>query len=164
MAGVLPAIVIGIDPGKGGALAAFVIQGDRYKLSVCLDFDEKTIVEYFKSVIYLQPEVFIENVHAAPGQGVTSMFSFGKNFGWWLGLLDSLLTEKSTHLVAPQSWSPIMLGHNPNYKKQNNKLVALDEARKLFGNTYFSRKKDNGRADASLIACYGIRYIIKGLV
>ena len=37
-----------------------------------------------------QISAVLERVHAMPGQGVTSMFSFGANYGYWRGVLQGL--------------------------------------------------------------------------
>lgn len=157
----LPSTVLGIDPGKTGAMAVFELQGGDYRLEDCVDFNEKEIISYLHDLTG-DTEAFLENVHAAPGQGVVSMFSFGENFGWWRGVLSAV--DIPVTLVAPQSWSPRMLGGNPKYRSSNKKEISLEEARKKFTPSFFCRKKDNGRADASWIGAYAIQYILGGSV
>jgi hypothetical protein len=49
----------------------------------------------------------LELVHAMPGQGVTSVFSFGASFGYWKGFLDSQAMPYIT--VTPQKWQKTVL-------------------------------------------------------
>ena len=51
--------------------------------------------------------VFIEKVHSMPGQGVASMFNFGKGYGIWIGILAALKISKT--LVTPQEWKKEMM-------------------------------------------------------
>jgi crossover junction endodeoxyribonuclease RuvC len=96
--------------------------------------------------------VFVEKVSAMPGQGVTSMFSFGRNFGQWEGAIAALGCE--IHYVTPQRWKKVMLADAPKGKE-----AARMKALQLF--PYLAeelkRKKDNGRAEALLIGEYGRR-------
>lgn len=48
------------------------------------------------------PVCVIESVHAMPGQGVTSMFTFGRGYGFLLGVLMSHSFKIVT--VTPQRW------------------------------------------------------------
>lgn len=97
---------------------------------------------------------FIEKVGAMPGQGVTSMFSFGYGFGVWMGILAALKIPHT--LVTPQAWKKEMFA---GYDKDTDSRVI---ARRLFPvqtEESLSRKKDHGRADALLIAEYGRRHM-----
>src|SRR5690625_4845267 len=93
--------LIAIDPGKSGGMALFesgnAVEAHKYTQpdeaaewvrSVCIRYDATTAA--------------IEQVGAMPGQGVTSMFSFGENFGWWQGLLIGL--DIPFIRVRPQEW------------------------------------------------------------
>lgn len=165
--------VLGIDPGKTGAMAIFertsVTVGDSvfptYKLIDICDYGNTSkIIHNIANLLYIM--AFIENVHAAPGQSVSAMFNFGQNFGWWKGVLDAF--DIPYQLIAPQSWSPYMLG-----KAANKKTRAREVATKKFsrgvdittddeGKSWFRLAKHDGRADACLIAWYGIKkYVLE---
>ena len=96
--------------------------------------------------------VYIEKVSAMPGQGVTSMFSFGRNFGQWEGVASALRFE--VYYVTPQRWQKVMLADMPKGKE-----TARMQALRLF--PYLAErlkfKKNHGRADAVLIGEYGRR-------
>ena len=159
---------LGIDPGQTGALSIFEqcpIDGEWY-LNTVFDYDKESLVTVLKKVVdHNCCSVVMEAVHAAPGQGVSSMFKFGANFGWWLGVLDTLLISYT--LVSPQKWQGTLFR---KYKtptgglKGTSKEISLKVAKELFSRErdtqgVFERKKDHGRADASLIGWYGIQQL-----
>lgn len=112
---------IAIDPGKSGALAWIDNKG-IYHSSDCPD----TISEMADLAIKVftesngHVEAIIESVHAMPGQGVTSMFSFGENFGAWQGIISSLGVP--TIEVTPQRWQKI-IGNLPKEKNERKKAL-----------------------------------------
>lgn len=163
--------VFGVDPGKTGALSIFSYIDGEYYLRYILDYDtDKPMIPYsiqdkVEEVTAGHCIAFIENVHAAPGQSVSAMFNFGQNLGWWKGLFDALEIEYK--LIAPQSWSPVMLGITDDKKNK-----AREVAKNLFSrdndckcgsdvSPWFRLKKHDGRADSALIAWYGIQKYIK---
>jgi crossover junction endodeoxyribonuclease RuvC len=96
-----------------------------------------------------QPDcAWIERVHAMPKQGVTSSFAFGLSYGLARGVLAAL--GVSVTLVTPQEWKKsFRLGPDKNEAR----LVAA----RLFPEnaSYFTRAKDDGRAEAALLALFG---------
>jgi crossover junction endodeoxyribonuclease RuvC len=160
-------VTIGIDPGNTGAIAVIYPNG-----VVMHDTPVEIATKGKKSSISALPSemaailadvvdqcssegwglhVAIEKVGAMPGQGVTSMFNFGKGFGMWLGILAALRIPYT--LVTPQAW-----------KKEIMKGVSDKDAARGVGCRLFpavarelARKKDIGRADALLIAEWGRR-------
>jgi len=102
--------------------------------------------------------IYIEKVHAMPGQGVSSMFKFGKVYGEVLGAIKS---ENIPHtLITPQKWQKeIFQGIETKLKPKEKALIA---AKRLFPNESFlatprSRKPHDGMVDALLLAEYGRR-------
>ena len=93
---------------------------------------------------------YVETVHAMPGQGVTSMFSFGKAAGTIEGVLAGL--EIPVTFVTPQAWK------KPLGLLKKDKDVSRTLAIQLFPalSEQLKRKKDGGRADALLIARHGM--------
>lgn len=90
----------------------------------------------------------IEKVAARPGQGTTSMFSFGRSFGNLEGVLAGLMIPY--RLVTPQTWQKAL-------KLAPGKGASRQRAMELFpGHAgLFKRVKDDGRSDSALIALYG---------
>ena len=147
---------IGIDPGLDGAIAVMcngeitLIDTPTVSNGKKLDMDLYAISRLLKGFICSQDcFVAIEAVHAMPGQGVTSMFSFGKGFGMWLGILAAL--DIPHQPVAPQTWKKVMLADGGKEKD-----AARVKAHQLYPQIadQLSRKRDHGRADALLMAAW----------
>lgn len=155
-------IYLGIDPGLDGAIA--YVGTDPHVVHV-VDTPTLTVTSSAGSrreynlaemrnllTLYHVDMAFVEKVHSMPGQGVRSMFTMGAGYGAWLGLLAGL--QIPTTLVTPQRWKKVMLA-DQGQDKDASRLRAIQ----LFPTeaAYFARKKDDGRAEAALIAEYGRR-------
>lgn len=137
---------LGIDPGASGALALY-----SRDTADAWDFDPATMLQTLMEILAQESIklAVVEHVGAMPGQGVTSMFSFGQNFGWWLGTLGALGVP--VLLVRPQRWQKA-LGIPPKADKTDK--PALPVARRMFPLLDLHRKKDHGKADALMLAYY----------
>ena len=151
-------ITIGIDPGKTGAVAIFdggwtVV--DCPTVTAKIGKSIKQIPDPGLMSEILRPyagraRVALEKVHAMPGQGVSSMFSFGTNYGIWQGIVAAF--EMPITLVTPQSWKKAMLaGMGKGKDEARIRALQLFPALK----SSLGRKRDIGRADALLIGEYG---------
>lgn len=147
-------IYIGIDPGKDGALA----QIDHDGVASIVTWDPEGYAGALGGA-WLQGGnciVCLEHVGAMPGQGVTSMFSFGENFGFIKGLL--VANELPYELVRPQKW-----------KKEfgiSGKNQSVEVCKRLFPSvslrrTEKCRKDHDGMAEALLMAEYARRYFAR---
>lgn len=104
---------VGFDPGKEGAFC--LMQDGLMPVVVTfpfngLEMDLRFIYEWLRRIddSYLSPPTLvIEKVHAMPGQGVTSMFTFGSGFGELKALAKILAYP--TILVTPQEWKKHVL-------------------------------------------------------
>lgn len=143
-------IYIGIDPGKDGAMAIIVPDGvsvfpfgeDGYKnaLDGLRGFADNC-------------RCCLERVNAMPGQGVTSMFKFGENFGFIQGLLTACSIPYE--LVTPQKWKK-------EFQITGDKNRSVAVCKRLFPGVSLRRtdgcKKDHdGMAEALLMAEYARR-------
>ena len=147
--------VIGIDPGKSGAIAVWDEGID--KAIKCPDSPEK-MANIFNSIMtnsWIDGDgkivAYIEQVHAFPTDGRSSAFKFGKNYGEWLGVLGALRIK--TIYVTPQKWMK-------HYKEKFNMALPKDKQqrkRKLkeIAAKYTDKKVTLYNADAILIAVYG---------
>ena len=151
-------LIIGIDPGLTGALAAIHPAGN-------IDFHDTPILKLGKkntcnpsamSALLREYQgstegllVGIEKIHSMPGQGVASTFTFGEGYGIWLGILAALAI--SHELITPQAWKKGMMDGQAK-DKDGSRLIAL----RLFPESaeQLKLKKHHGRADAVLIAEY----------
>ena len=144
---------IGIDPGKGGAIA--VISGSE---AFATDFKDSCIalvIEEQVSLLRSQGHTIkacIEAVHSFPGQGVASSFAFGKAYGEALGALDALFVPYFT--VSPQKWQKTL----PAMPKKKDGAAAHKRALKMEAQRRFPQCKPTLKTcDALLIAEYARR-------
>ena len=151
-------IFIGIDPGLNGAIA--FLDTEKGHLSV-VDMPVLELIRNGKakrevsahglsSVFTLAENVshaVLERVGAMPGQGVTSVFSFGRS----VGLVEGVLAARgiTASIVTPQAWQKAA-------GVRGGKDGSRQRAMELFPNYagLFARKKDDGRADAACMAWY----------
>jgi hypothetical protein len=140
-------IYIGIDPGKGGGIC-FIKDRHTAKAYKCPE-----TIEGMASLVKKETRGYkikvatIEHVHSMPRDGVVSAFSFGRNFGSWLGILHALNIGVS--LTSPQKW---MKKYHPLPKEKKSRKHRL---RDLAKNHYPGIYCTLATADAILIAKYG---------
>jgi crossover junction endodeoxyribonuclease RuvC len=89
----------------------------------------------------------VERVGAMPGQGVTSMFSFGLACGIVHGALGAL--EVPMELVTPQQWKQEMHVGRDNARQRASQLLPA-------GSRLWPLVKHDGRAEAALIGLWAI--------
>lgn len=155
-------IVAGIDPGKTGALS--ILQENN--LVACFDVptiklkgkDRPAWSEWEKTwtiaLAFPPPDmIVIEDIAARPGQGVTSMFSFGRSLGFVHAI--AAHARVPLHFVTPAVWKGKLGLLN------SDKGASREKARTLFpaSERHFTRVKDDGRAEAALLAYYGRKYL-----
>lgn len=140
---------IGIDVGKKGGIA--VISDNNIEVYPYSDDCLKTVCEKVKN-----QDVFcvVEKVGAMHGQGVTSMFNFGKSFGYILGVLEAYRIPYQ--LVNPQIWKKEF-----NLLKKD-KAESIKVCKRLYPTisllpTDRCTKESDGMAEALLICTYGKR-------
>ena len=154
-------IIIGIDPGIAGAICFFsegnvidvidmptMAEGKKNKRQVNgrQIFNEITLIKnkFFNQKI----GVVVEQVSAMPGQGVTSMFNFGQSFGVIKGICSAM--ELPIFYVRPVKWKKYF--NLINSEKDASRAKAIEMFPKI--SHKLSKKKDNNKADAILIAQY----------
>lgn len=162
-------VFCGIDPGKDGCLA---ILGYR-ETPILIPFSESEYANQLRRVVPLnytattvetvqavwslgpiEPFCVVEHVNAMPGQGVTSCFSFGQNFGFILGLLTAFRIPYE--LVRPLKWKK-------EFSCTSDKNTSIEVAQRLFPGvdlrrTPQCRKPHDGVAEALLLAEWGRRH------
>ena len=141
-------IYIGIDPGKAGAVC--FLMGDQIKTIKCPKTTHdmaEDLIDIEKTSMFLSGiTAVVEKVHAFPGQGVTSCFNFGYNYGVWLGILSALKIPYK--LVSPQKW---MKHYSvPKMEKKDRKHYLKQLAQQM----YPKHKVTLYNADAILLANY----------
>jgi crossover junction endodeoxyribonuclease RuvC len=151
-------LFIGIDPGLSGAIAFYDLESGRLSVDDMPTVeikrngkDKKEINPHALADIFTGIDVpcsaVLERVGAMPGQGVTSVFSFGRSVGVIEGVLAASFIKVT--IVTPQTWQKAA-------GVRGGKDGARLRASELFPAyaPLFSRKKDDGRADAALMAWY----------
>jgi crossover junction endodeoxyribonuclease RuvC len=147
-------IVLGIDPGFSGALAVY--DAGARALSVMdmpVSPGTKGRVDLMHAVLFdaldhPPCDVWVENVSAMPGQGVTSMFRFGQTVG--AIHMAAAARGHALRLVTPAKWKA-------HFGLSRDKGASRGLAAQRFPHAadLFKRVRDDGRAEAALIALYG---------
>ena len=151
---------MGIDPGISGAIAIFegtdlldafdipVVETQSGKRKKRRISPEILVAEIEEHIGFLA-RVYIEDVHAMPGQGVTSMFAFGEAAGLIRGVCAGL--KVPVCLISPITWKRGMKLQGAG-KDASRAMAARLWPQKA---SLFKRQRDDGRAEAALLAHYG---------
>jgi len=148
-------MIIGIDPGKSGAVAIW--DDGIEKVIKCPNNpnDMSAVIRLVKNQFisgkskYLV--AYMERVWARPSNATRAAFTFGVNYGEWLGILSTLNVD--TVLITPQTWM--------KYYKDKFKIKLPKEKKdrknklKKIAAQYTDKKVTLYNADAILIAVYG---------
>jgi crossover junction endodeoxyribonuclease RuvC len=157
--------IVGIDPGFSGAIALLdpgTWALEVHDMPVISTTKGKTVLNYGALAELLSPPAgarsigILERVSAMPGQGVSSMFRFGQCFG----ALEMGLIGHGYEFFdpTPSSWKK-------HFKLSSDKDVSRGLASQRFPTSasLFSRKKDDGRAEAALLTLWGVETILPKL-
>ena len=152
-------IVMSVDPGLSGAIAVFIDD-------VLIDVSDTPTHELIRNgktkrqisasalaSIFTQhhpDHVVVEKVTAMPGNGATSMFSFGRSFGLIEGIVGAF--EISATYVMPSVWTK-GIGRGLGKDASRARACELYPAHQQ----RFARVKDDGRADAVLIGAWWLK-------
>lgn len=148
--------IIGIDPGLKGALA--LIEDGKLVEVVDIEASDSRInaVHLVALLRRWMPEFAVcELVTARPGQGVTSMFTFGHALGSITAILAALHIPYL--LIRPQIWQSYFEIQSPSSAKAEHKREIADRAETLFpGAPLYGPRAAlrDRRSDALLLASY----------
>lgn len=145
--------LIGIDPGATGAIACW----DNGKLVDVADMptamargkrrlDAAALTAIVRR--FDPGSIWLEQVHAMPGQGVSSTFAFGMAYGIVLGVAGAIAVPVT--MVTPAQWKAAL-------RVPRAKGEARARASQLIpgGAGFWPLVKHDGRAEAALIGLYG---------
>ncbi len=156
-------ITIGVDPGLSGAIALV----DSYGLLVAVhdmpvlagNVSPQLLADVFVNEVHAGRQlddttygpVVIEDVHSMPKQGVASSFKFGRSKGVVEGFFAG--AGLPIRYVAPSKWKR-------DLGLTADKGICRQRALELWPEqtAAFVRVKDDGRAEAALIAYWFIRH------
>ena len=148
-------MIIGIDPGKSGAIAVW--DDGIEKVIKCPNNpdDMSDVISLIKNRFISNRSnylvAYMERVWARPSNATRAAFTFGVNYGEWLGILSALSID--TVLVTPQTWM--------KYYKNKFKIKLPKEKKdrknklKQIATKYTDKKVTLYNSDAILIAVYG---------
>jgi crossover junction endodeoxyribonuclease RuvC len=153
--------IIGLDPGLAGGIAIL----DQDEVLLLTDLPVHRVGTTNKKTLRAELDLhglaellaehgpyshaFIEQVGPMPKQGVTSMFRFGVSFGAIQGIVAAMGIPMT--LVKPKQWQGFHhCGPSPDAARQRGVQLYPSTAARL------ARKLDANRADALLIAAYGL--------
>lgn len=154
-------MICGIDPGLSGAWAIVSPKGDLVDCGdmpvVGIKSQNRVNAAELAEILrgYDIRHVIAELVGPMPGQGVSSMFRFGRSCGAIDGVLGAL--NISVQYVAPTTWKK-------EFKISGKGSDGAEQARQRaielwpVSQALFARKKDHNRADAALMA----RWYVQG--
>lgn len=147
--------VLGVDPGLSGAISFYFPARPETITAedVPVAGGELDIATLAARLRQMRPDVaIVEQVASMPKQGVSSTFKFGTAYGMVRGLVTGLGIPM--HLVPPRRWKTHF---HLDSDKDKSRALAL---RYWPTSTAFARKKDDGRAEAALIARFGAEVLL----
>ena len=150
-------ITVGIDPGLSGAIVAvrdgqIVGWADMPVVETVVNGKQRRRIDphgLVHTIVEIGPVdmVVLEQAGARPGEGATSSHTNGRNFGVIEGVLACLARPYT--LVTPQTWTKQMrVGSDKGAHRLEAMRLFPDQSR------LFARVKDDGRADAALLAAW----------
>ncbi len=148
---------VGIDPGSSSGAICVIKDYEQSESSVFIaplsKYTDKDIFNVIKGACLDVPEGcvkgVVEAVHAFPGQGVSSTFKFGKNYGELRMAL--IAAEIPFNEVTPRSWQKF---YGMKKDKEESKPQWKVRLRQRAEQLYPKVKLNNQTADSLLIAHY----------
>ena len=154
--------IAGIDPGKSGALSIVYPDGAVQ----CFDVPTDKIkgkdralytawaISWASALEFAAPDlIVIEHVASMPKQGVASTFNFGRSLGFVHAI--ACASKARVEFVTPSVWKGKLGLLN------SGKDASREKFRSLWPKyaDLVARVKDDGRAEAALMAYYGRKFL-----
>lgn len=157
-------VVLGIDPGKKGALVwlkdnevihteTMPLKPDSYGDEIV---DGAMIYQIVTAITPVPRLIIVERQHSRPTDRKKSIFTLGRGYGCLECALD--LTLLPRHTVAPETWKAAVLKGT-----DRSKQATIGYVKQLFPlldlRPHGSKKDHDGIADAVCIGLYGQRFL-----
>lgn len=149
--------IVAIDENRNvviGSITPFIVEKKKKSRKRHYNTTEmKRVLSEFPigSAVY----VVLEKAQAMPGQGVSSMFSIGRGFGLWEGLLVGLGIPYS--VVHPRTWQASVCKDVQGDTKTRSVITCQRMIPTLDLTPGKKRKPHDGLADAACMALYGLK-------
>ena len=149
-------VIIGIDPGFSGAIAKLSSKGtlEIWDMPIVADLRGRPVLNLYELHKLFSPKAredyiaVLEQVASRPGQSAPATFRFGQGYGALeMGLAAHKIEKK---IVTPAKWKKYF-GLSKN--KGASRGLAIERFPQYA--SLFKRVKDDGRAEATLLALYG---------
>ena len=151
-------LIAGIDPGTNGAIA--VLDSENPDSVALLDLNKNSIYETTEWLHNKKIDViFLESVHSLYGMSAKSNFGFGRNFGIAFAIAKLAVSDGPVQQVTPKVWQKYI---GVTVKGKGIKKEVAKIAQGLYPNAQLQGKRGgllDGRADALMIAHYGLKYM-----
>jgi crossover junction endodeoxyribonuclease RuvC len=156
----LKLLALGVDPGIHGGLAVVSDDDDRIALVDALDIPisgtgagervDAIAVRAFNEQ-HAPAFAFVERAQAMPRQGASSGFKYGRA----VGALETaiMMCAIPFEIIEPTTWKRFWKLPPKNKERSRQRALELFPAAHML----LARKKDHGRAEAALIALFGLR-------
>lgn len=154
-------MIVGIDSGKTGGFS--FIKGDEIETVVMPlcggEIDVRAIADLLLEIRSEIELVVIEEVFAMSKSSASGMLTFGKSWGYLIGILVGLKIPYKT--VAAKTWQKAMISSDTSI---DTKTRAYQAVSKLYPNvelkaTARSTTPHSGIVDSLLIAAYGAQFL-----
>lgn len=149
-------VIIGIDPGFSGAIAKLSSKGmlEIWDMPIVADRKGRSVLNLYELYELFSPKAkedyvaVLEQVASRPGQSAPATFRFGQGYGVLEMGLAAHKIEKKT--VTPAKWKKYF---GLSKDKGASRGLAIERFPQYA--SLFKRVKDDGRAEAALLALYG---------
>jgi crossover junction endodeoxyribonuclease RuvC len=144
-------LIIGIDPGASGAIV--LLEDDfpiewmimpTYQVGSAKRVNASELADFIG--LHYVDHVYVEQVGAMPGQGVTSMFNFGHSCGTVMGVVGALGLPHT--MVTPQKWKKAAGLIGTEKDASRSRAIQLWPSWRDLG----TKARGQAYADAALIA------------
>lgn len=155
-------MIVGIDPGLSGAIALLnplTRSVDLFDMPLVASKAGQPVTDIHNLARLLFPKeetgpqiVILEQVHAMPKQGVSSTFRFGQNYG----AIQMAVAGHGYDVrdVTPNAWKKYFRLNSDGEASRGLAIQRFPEMAEQL-----KRKKDHNRAEAILLALYGLEVI-----
>lgn len=169
-------IILGIDPGLSGGIALVASNGGLFAADIPTTgekakrrVDVPAVIRTIRSgVAFLRActvtdnlvpdHAFIERAQAMPEQGATSGFIYGRAVGSLEACIEAMAIPHT--VIESTAWKK---SHGLIKRgKEDSRQRALKLFPRAADHSFFARRKDHNRAEAALIAWYGMM-LLSGL-